>query len=550
MKQDAWAVTAAVAERVLHARSRRTAATINLSAVNKIVIVSYIAMGHVHSVPKISSCEWKRCTAAEDLLQHGPDFMQKSGGSPNRKKARLREHPDNLDVDLEQYEEFNALYWTIRRRVLTNSLLTKVHDHIRKLSKQLESPLLNVIVQFHRRNDTSRKQFEPMFQELTEVVEAAGYHWKDLNDFRMKLLQGARQVVWLSDVDMSHMKVVLTNGSDNRVSDVDVAVSGPYSAEVALILIYALGLLSKDLLKGTVASMQTLTASLAGWQKLLDIEVYSSSGVIRTHPGQTVGPHRGLHEIENGLYQLVRNSRCSGLTLCYRVLAAYLWTRLPNGAAAIEKLGLMRDGPEAFRKLAALKRARELGRSDRLILQLAASYSAAAAARLALTEEGAICSHLARWEYTEALANAMSPESTVAPATFVDVVIGSQRRQRSQTVMAVDELYLVLLENLGFMREHLEATPISASHTRKAFKYGERCCSAYARMRDTALHLSGEDNIGWNTMKNLGLDPPNEPAMLRLPTDKLRVDVLQRIHQNLWHLFENLLTVTRCQSLR
>jgi hypothetical protein len=45
----------------------------------------------------------------------------------------------------------------------------------------------------------------------------------------------------------------------------------------------------------------------------------------------------------------------------------------------------------------------------------------------------------------ETLANTMSSESTMAPATFVDVVIGGQKGKRSQTVLDSSEPYLVLL---------------------------------------------------------------------------------------------------------
>jgi hypothetical protein len=101
------------------------------------------------------------------------------------------------------------------------------------------------------------------------------------------------------------------------------------------------------------------------------------------------------------------------------------------------------------------------------------------------------------------------------------------------------------------MHDHLwpETCGEGLAHVRKAYKYADRCCSAWVRMDDPSYRLSSRHDIGWQTMRNLGLDPVLEPAQLRLPSDRLADARLVQIRSKLERLFATLLVVARCRQV-
>jgi hypothetical protein len=362
---------------------------------------------------------------------------------------------------------------------------------------------------------------EITFSQLTDWIEMEGtLHWRELNSERLALMTDIREVAMrcLTDMDgLTDTIVMLTNGSDQRCSDMDVAISGPLSAEVCLVMVYCLGVVSKRILD---IRTDTISASFSGLQRLLDIELYSSSGVIRAAqpppPPTCLRLRSGLHEIDNGLYQMVRSRNSPNWF--YKVLVSYLWTQITGGTEILRKVRLIVGDGHAERTLDELLVSRSLSRKSRFAIQIAASAESGRIAQLVLATTDDTYRHemLVRWEHMEALSNTMSPESTVAPATFVDVVLGGQLKMRSHTMLGTRELYLVVLENIGFMETHLRTTT-GCQHLCKAYKYAIRCCSAYTRMICTDQRTSHRTDVGWEHMYKWNLNPVVDQPILRKP---------------------------------
>jgi hypothetical protein len=134
------------------------------------------------------------------------------------------------------------------------------------------------------------------YRGLTDAMHLVGHPWLELNQKRMQIMKGVRSVVMEAlpqAFRTENTTINLTNGSNLRYSDLDIAVSGPSSAEVTLVFVYLLGLLSKSMLGGSLArpGLDRVSASLAGLQNLFDVEIYSSSGIIRS---KTTSTPRGL----------------------------------------------------------------------------------------------------------------------------------------------------------------------------------------------------------------------------------------------------------------
>jgi hypothetical protein len=159
---------------------------------------------------------------------------------------------------------------------------------------------------------------------------------------------------------------------------------------------------------------------------------------------------------------------------------------------------------------------RSLSRKSRFAIQIAASAESGDIARQVLrtTDELHRQELLVEWEHMETLANVMSPESTVAPSTFVDVVLGGQLKMRRQTVLGPRELYLVLLENLGFMEMHLKPSD-GKIQLRKSYKYATRACGAYTRMNCVRSRASSREEVGWEHMTKWKLFPLTDIPWLR-----------------------------------
>jgi hypothetical protein len=84
------------------------------------------------------------------------------------------------------------------------------------------------------------------------------------------------------------------------------------------------------------------------------------------------------------------------------------------------------------------------------------------------------CDAASQWELCATMANVVTPGSTVAPATFIDVVFkGQQKRQHIQ--LDGTEQYLSLLENLGYLCHSLDTGEI-----RRAYKYARRTLQAFS----------------------------------------------------------------------
>jgi hypothetical protein len=332
--------------------------------------------------------------------------------------------------------------------------------------------------------------------------------------------------------------VLLHNGSNRRCSDMDVAISGPRAADVCLVMVYCLGRVSKRLFR---MSQDTITASLYGIQVLLDIEIYSSSGIIRSSPDIETRRRSGLHEIENGLFQMVRSRETTDWF--YRVLVSYLWLQIIGGVDTLHCISLLSNDPHAEATLNEMIKSRSLSRKCRFRIQIAASAASGQLASniLAAVDDDYRHLLLSRWEHMETLANVMSRESTVAPATFVDVVLGEQLEMRGQIRLGNRELYLVLLENLGFMEMHLIQQHRGCSqHLRKAYKYAERCASAYTRMTHPDHRDGGREYmIQWH------LDPVMDMYTLRQCWKGSQEPIYQRIEIDLRGILESLLAFAR-----
>jgi hypothetical protein len=239
----------------------------------------------------------------------------------------------------------------------------------------------------------------------------------------------------------------------------------------------------------------------------------------------------GLHQIQEGVFQRRRRSLYN--EELHNVLVAYLWMQLPGGTNVLRKLGLIHT-VQARLQLRQLLEAKTLTRRDRLVLQISASYMSARSALRVVENEGTLRANLNEWEYLECLANAMSNESTVAPATFVDVVIGEQQRRRFRTHLDTLDLYVVFLENLGFLCKHVQKGPSDSGALRQAYKYAGRACSAHSRML-------GPNDRGSRLLEAVGLRPGIETVLLRLPPGEINASTLKSIHQSLTVLFEALL---------
>jgi len=197
------------------------------------------------------------------------------------------------------YSQFRETFVEIRKRVLTP---IKIQSLVRDENSMIEGfrgPFLEQICSYFSRTATTR-----CYASLTEDIEEYGYHWTRLNLFRMNLLDSVKKSILyvMPEFFLDTTTIELTNGSNERCSDLDISVSGPSAAEVALAIVYMLGITSKALLRGKLlyGGMDTVSASLGGIQQIFDIEVYSSSGVIRARSDHTPS---GLHQIARGLYQ-------------------------------------------------------------------------------------------------------------------------------------------------------------------------------------------------------------------------------------------------------
>lgn len=234
----------------------------------------------------------------------------------------------------------------------------------------------------------------------------------------------------------------------------------------------------------------------------------------------------------------------------YRVLVSYLWMQLPQGSETLQKFVLLDTNPRAQQMLVELLSARLLSRKSRFAIQIAASTESGRLAGLVLTTVDVTARHLllVRWEHMETLANAMSPESTVAPSTFVDVVLGGQLQMRSRTMLGTRELYLVLVENLGFLWTHLRDEGVGNRHVRKAYKYAMRSCGAYIRMTCTGQRSSNREDVGWDYMKRWDLHPMvDTPWLRKLPSGTSTLMDIQtnRITTALRCLMVSLVTFSR-----
>jgi hypothetical protein len=382
-----------------------------------------------------------------------------------------------------------------------------------------DAVFVEALVSFHTTvttDNTTEPRDHQNFALLTEWAEKNhDIPWETLNSHRLALMVSVRQIA-LELLDPKYTIIQLPNDSALRCSDIDVIVSGPEAAALCVVMVYCLGLLSERLVgrSGT----DTVSASFEGLQRLLDIELYSSSGVIRVAPTVTTrGVQSGLHEIENGLFQMVRQVETTDWF--YRVLVSYLWMQLTQGDTILRRVRLLVGDAHARHVLSELLKARSLSRKDRFSIQIAASAESSILAQLVFrtTDELQRLDLLLRWEHMETLANVMSPESTVAPATFVDVVVGGQLKMRSRTVLGTRDLYLVLLENLGFMEMYL--VPWDGNvQLYKAYKYATRACGAYTRMNCARLRSSSREDVGWVHMYKWKLYPSTDLPWLRLMT--------------------------------
>jgi hypothetical protein len=400
------------------------------------------------------------------------------------------------------YNHYKKAYGEIRRRVLTKRCTQEIRDASDRIVIDHEFSLL--LVGFFEHGD----HVGDGFSQFTDWIETISLlSWQSVNDQRLTLMADVRKVAMDVLVETNTV-VMLHNGSNRRCSDMDVAISGDMAAEVCLVMVYCLGLVSKRLL---CISSDTISASLNGLQRILDIELYSSSGVIRSPDQENPRRRSGLHEIQNGLFQMVRSRETTDWF--YRVLVSYMWMQINGGADTIRNLRLLSNDAYAQSTLNELTKSHALSRKSRFRIQIAASAASGCIASSIFSTKDNDHRHmlLTRWEHMETLANVMSAESTVAPATFVDVVFGEQLKMRGQIRLGKRELYLVLLENLGFMERHLtQACGKHNQHLRRAYKYAMRSSSAYTRMIN-----SSNCDVGRDYMLQWNLDPILDMSTLR-----------------------------------
>jgi hypothetical protein len=264
-------------------------------------------------------------------------------------------------------------------------------------------------------------------------------------------------------------------------------------------------------------TIRVLHHSLIHLQSLLDIEIYSSSGVLQGVPtGSTVDTVRHLAHIHDDVYHLIRKHDCLPQVRFYRVLTTFLLSKLFCTASGLTYLGMDHTyhhgrtfadslglDSTLCRQAETLAHIPQMDRLERFKIQVAYSHTANVTGEKMLCADDTVgwcqrCDLACCWERMQTLANVASPESTVAPASFVDVVYRTQKQMYTSVHLDASEQYLSFIEHLGFLCGHLQSMLVHMlettdehrlpgcldkyGHLRKAYKYAMRTTYAYGML--------------------------------------------------------------------
>jgi hypothetical protein len=364
----------------------------------------------------------------------------------------------------------------------------------------------------------TRTSVDSQYLLLTSAMEKTCFtddSYRQLNALRSYIVDAARDCI--NSILSNRATVTTDNGSDSRGSDMDISTAGD-TASATLCMVYFLGCISRRLYPslgdipclGDIPSVVgTMHHGLNHLQTLLDIEIYSSSGVFHGTPtGQEADTARYMTHIHDNVYHLIRKHDCMPQMRFYRILVAYLLSRIyytKNGVEYLKDTTSTQQGVKFVRQLRlhttlcdqaqTLTQISKLSRLERFKIQLAYSHDANITAghlMNSLTGEQR-CEWACRWERMQSIANVASPESTVAPATYVDVVYRTQKKMKHYVHLDSTEQYLSFIENLGFLCSHFKhigngkgikrdgviSHLADHGHLRKAYKYAIRTVNAF-----------------------------------------------------------------------
>ena len=355
------------------------------------------------------------------------------------------------------------------------------------------------------------------YTALTDQMAVQGISWDQIGAFRASVVDMATTLL------VSHMilndkldrKNIKGLGSSKKYSDYDITITHSEPDMAAFALIFFFGAIWRKVTDETfhfaniaqVSIESTIRSYLEGFRHSLDVNVYSSNGVIASMNGmsnQCTLIDRLVSEVSPHVLQIIhQDHRCQEQASLYVGVCVLLVRRIYK---IIKDRALLSDRHlEVFSaKMTLVEKSIEThqGISMSLFLKEAKIYEAERCSIKLLKlqlysshlasvygheiangdcKKSNFCSLATEWEMHQVLANLVSPDSAVAVQTFLVTVLEGQGGFNVN--MYHDDYYVAYVENLLNMLNYINPDTLDV---RKAYKYA-------TRMQSCAQKISGVD---------------------------------------------------------